>query len=111
MPPFLRNCSPASAPRSWHAATSHRSQACAGVAAARTENIGSPALKLRFPRRDLIGVDVELLGKLSQCSIALDGGKRHLRLTWGGSGQGGRIRVTSADLQHLFGIRGLSPIA
>ena len=32
-------------------------------------------------------------------------------LTWGRSGQGGRIRVTSADLQYLFGIRGLSPIA
>ena len=32
-------------------------------------------------------------------------------LTWGGLGQGGRIRVTSADLQYLFGIRGLSPIA
>jgi transposase InsO family protein len=35
----------------------------------------------------------------------------HPHLTWGGSGQGGRIRVTSADLQYLFGIRGLSPIA
>ena len=50
------------------------------VAAARTEHIGSPFLDLCFPRRDLIGVDVELLRKLSQCSIALDGGKRHLRL-------------------------------
>ena len=58
--------------------------------------------KLTSPLRYLIGVNVELLRKLSQCSIAL---------TWGGSGQGGRIRVTSADLQHLFGIRGLSPIA
>jgi hypothetical protein len=28
-------------------------------------------------------VDVELLRKLGQC-IALDGGKRHLRFTWGG---------------------------
>src|ERR1035437_2931818 len=50
------------------------------VARTETENIGSPALKLRFPRCDLIGVDVELLRKLSQRSIALDGGKRHLRL-------------------------------
>jgi hypothetical protein len=25
-------------------------------------------------------MNVELFGKLSQCSIALDGGKRHLRL-------------------------------
>jgi hypothetical protein len=38
------------------------------------------ALELRLPRCDLIGVDVELLRKLSQCSIALDGGKRHLHL-------------------------------
>jgi hypothetical protein len=78
---------------------------------AETENIGRPALKLRLPRCDLIGVNVELLSKLNQRPIAFDGGKRHSRLTWGGSGQGGRIRVTSADLQHLFGIRGLSPIA
>ena len=34
----------------------------------------------RSTRCDLIGVGVELLGKLSQGSIALDGGKRHLRL-------------------------------
>jgi hypothetical protein len=33
--------------------------------AAGTENIGSPALQLRFPRCDLIGVDVELLRQLS----------------------------------------------
>ena len=45
-----------------------------------TENISSPALKLRFPRCDLIGVDIELLRKLRQRSIALDGGKRHLGL-------------------------------
>ena len=47
----------------------------ASVAAARTEHIGSSFLELCFPRRDLIGVDVELLRQLSQCSIALDGGK------------------------------------
>ena len=35
------------------------------VAATGTENIGSPALELRFPRCDLIGVDVELLRKLA----------------------------------------------
>ena len=49
-------------------------------AAARTEHIGSSALKLRLPRGNLIRVDVELLGKLRQCPIALDGGKCHLRL-------------------------------
>src|SRR5665647_1222204 len=38
------------------------------VAATGTKNIGSPALKLRLPRCDLIGVDVELLRKLSPVS-------------------------------------------
>ena len=52
----------------------------AAVAAARTEHIGCPFLELCFPRPDLIGVDVELLRQLSQCSIALDGGKSHLGL-------------------------------
>ena len=42
--------------------------------------LGSPALKLRLPGRDLIGVDVELLRQLSHRPVALDGGKRHLRL-------------------------------
>src|ERR1700680_184323 len=50
------------------------------VDAAGTENICSPALELRFPPGDLIEVDVELLHQLSQSSIALDGGKRHLSL-------------------------------
>src|SRR6185436_16492639 len=50
------------------------------VAAAATENIRCPALELRFPRCDLIGMDVELPSQLSQRSIALDGAKRHLRL-------------------------------
>ena len=73
-----KNRSPASALRSWRATTLHRRPAAPCVAAAWT-NIGSPALKLRLPRRDLIGVDVELFRKLGQRSIALDGGKRHLR--------------------------------
>jgi hypothetical protein len=47
---------------------------------AETENIGGPALKLRLPRRDLIGVNVELLSKLNQRPIAFDGSKRHSRL-------------------------------
>jgi hypothetical protein len=50
------------------------------VAAAGTENIGSPALELRLQRCDLIWMDVELLRQLSQRSIALDGRKRHLSL-------------------------------
>jgi hypothetical protein len=36
------------------------------LAAAGTEHIGCPFLELRLPRCDLIGVDVELLRKLSQ---------------------------------------------
>ena len=43
----------------------------------RPEHIGSTALKLRLPRCDLIGMNVELLGKLPNRSIALHGGKRH----------------------------------
>ena len=50
------------------------------AAGAGAENIGSTALKLRLLRCDLVGVKVELLGKLGQRSITLDGGKRHLRL-------------------------------
>src|SRR6266404_4597669 len=47
---------------------------------ARSKNSGSAPLQLRLPRRNLIGLDVELLGKLSYRPVALDGGKRHLRL-------------------------------
>src|SRR5260370_42327622 len=36
-------------------------------------------------------------------------GALHPNLTWGRSGQGGRIRVTSADLQYLFGIQRSEP--
>src|SRR3979490_179657 len=36
-------------------------------------------------------------------------GALHPDLTWGRSGQGGRIRVTSADLQYLFGIQRSEP--
>ena len=50
------------------------------VAATRTENTRSPTLELRFPRCDLIGMDVKLFRQLSQRSIALDCGKRHFRL-------------------------------
>jgi hypothetical protein len=40
----------------------------------------APSSKPRLPGCDLIGVDVELLRKLSQSLIALQGRKRHLRL-------------------------------
>jgi hypothetical protein len=66
--------------------------------AAGTENIGSPALvELRFPRCDLIGVQVELLRQLSQCSIALDGSKRHLRFEAGMWFRRGRLLIVSPD--------------
>ena len=48
--------------------------------APRSENIGGAALKLRFPSRNLIGVDVEMLRQLSNRPIALDGGQGYLRL-------------------------------
>ena len=44
------------------------------------DSVRSPALKLSFPGRHLIGVDVEVLGQLSYRPVALDGGKRHLCL-------------------------------
>src|ERR1035441_9694180 len=45
-----------------------------------TENSGSPALKLRFPRWDLIGVDVDFFLKLSQPPNSPHFPKRPLRL-------------------------------
>src|SRR5258708_39351114 len=51
-----------------------------GSLAAGTEHIGCPFLELRLPRCDLIGVDLELLRKLSKGSIALQGRKRYFRL-------------------------------
>src|SRR6516164_11802101 len=41
------------------------------LATAATENIGCPVLELRFPRCDLIGMDVELPSQPSQRSKAL----------------------------------------
>lgn len=48
-----------------------------------SENPGSIALKLRFPRRNLIGVNVKMLGQLGYRPIAFDGGQSHLRLKAG----------------------------
>jgi len=42
-----------------------------GCHASRSENLGSSALELRLPRRNLIGMDVKLLGQLSYRSVAL----------------------------------------
>src|SRR5213595_1385382 len=40
----------------------------------------APSSSCPLPRCDLVGVHVELLGKLSKRAIALDGSKRHLGL-------------------------------
>ena len=78
VPPFLRNCFPASARQSSRAATSRRRWGASLRRRRRDRNIGSSTLELCFPRCDLVGVDVELLRQLSQCSIALDGRKAGL---------------------------------
>ena len=63
----------------------------------RAQNIASSTLKLRLPRCDLVGVDVELLCQLSQCSIALDGGKRHLCFKAGVWFRRGRLVMVSPN--------------
>src|SRR5713226_5014453 len=59
------------------------------------ENITSPTLELRLPRRNLIGVNIEMLRQLSQRSIALDGGERHLGLEY-------RCVVPALSSAHRF---------
>jgi hypothetical protein len=73
--------------------------------APRSENSGSSPLQLRLPCRDLIGVDVEMLRQLSYRPVALDGGKRHLRLE-------GRCVVPARSSVHgLSCSRRLSPLS
>ena len=48
--------------------------------AAGTEYVGGSGFELRLSRSHLVGMHVELLGKLRQGSITLDGSQRHLRL-------------------------------
>src|SRR5882672_2610585 len=48
--------------------------------APRSKNSGSATLQLGLPRRNLIGVNIKVLGQLSYRPVAFDGGKRHLRL-------------------------------
>ena len=66
-------------------------------AATRTENIGSPALELRFPRCDLIGMNVELFRKLCQCSIALMAASATFALKAGVWFRRGRLFIVSPD--------------
>src|SRR6202521_1827876 len=70
-----------------------------------SENLGSAALKLRFPCRDLIGVNVEMLRQLGDCAVVLDGGQSHLRLE-------GRGVVPAGSSAHGFSCsRRLSPLS
>src|SRR5258706_3475835 len=59
------------------------------------ENITSPTLELRLPRRNLIGVNIEMLRQLSQRSVAVDGGERHLGLEY-------RCVVPALSSAHRF---------
>src|SRR6266851_4116239 len=73
--------------------------------APRAKNPGSASLQLCLPCRNLIGVDVEMLGQLSYRSVALDGGKRHLCLK-------GRGMVPARSSAHgLSCSRRLSPLS
>ena len=67
------------------------------LAAAGTEHIGCPFLELRLPRCDLIGVDVELLRKLSQGSIALQAASATFALKVGVWFRRGRLFMVSPD--------------
>ena len=61
------------------------------------EDIGSAALKLLLPRCDLIGVDVELLGKLCQRSIPLMAESATFALKAGVWFRRGRLFMVSPD--------------
>jgi hypothetical protein len=56
---------------------------------------GRPVEKLRLPTRDLVRMNVKLLGQLNQRLLALDGCQCNLRLTWGRSGQ---VRYHQGDI-------------
>ena len=65
-----------SSSRFWRAATSHRSQAWP----AQCRQVQKLRKRHPFPRRDLIGMNVERSASQSYRPVALDGGKRHLRV-------------------------------
>src|SRR3954467_2397020 len=45
----------------------------------RTKHPGGPLQELSLPGRDLVGVDIELLGQFGQRLLTLHGGHSHLR--------------------------------
>ena len=57
------------------------------------EHPGSPVKKLGLPGRDLVGMDIELLGQLGQGLLASQGSQSHLRLE-------GRKVVPALSLAH-----------
>ena len=65
-----------SSSRFWRAATSHRSQAWP----AQCRQVQKLRKRHPFPRCDLIGMNVERSASQSYRPVALDGGKRHLRV-------------------------------
>jgi hypothetical protein len=66
-----------------------------GRHAPRAENPGSAALQLGLPGRDLIGVDIKVLGQLGYRPVALDGGKRTFALKAGVWFRRGRLFMVS----------------
>jgi hypothetical protein len=58
----------------------HTDRWCGRRPACRSENLGSASLKMRFPRRGLVAMDVEMLRQLGDASVALDGGQSNLRV-------------------------------
>ena len=71
-----------------------------------TKHPGSPFQKLRFPLRDLIGMDVKLLRQVGQCQLALDGGQTTLALNAGVWFRRGRLLIVSPVQQPSWPLSG-----
>src|SRR2546423_8630762 len=67
--------------------------------AARSKNSGSAPLQLRLPRRNLIGVDVELLGKLSYRPSPLTAASATFALKAGVWFRRARLLIVAPDSQ------------
>ena len=53
---------------------------CRLLIGGRSEDARDVLRQLRFPLRDLVQMNVKLLGKFGQCLVALEGGNCHLGL-------------------------------
>ena len=87
-----------SSSRFWRAATSHRSQAWP----AQCRQVQKLRKRHPFPRRDLIGMNVERSASQSYRPVALDGGKRHLRVE-------GRCVVPARSSVHGLSVDSVFP--